>query len=270
MVNKHQFDYGQDILQQQQQQSFYGPLSGTTRVSRYQKKHSLTHPPFWSSSSLYQLLPFTTIHPPKLRAWQFFCTTSVHVLFGLPLGLESSTSYSYISSPSHCLLFAAHAHTIATFFAVFGQDMCCVEVSLLVCTVSQMALTAFTQQSVSSWRLSLSLCVREEHHSMLVTLVMNLPSGKHYRLVLMKSPMFWWVFYCCCYCCCCCCCIIRPHHSTMYVDVVCCYRPSCGLSVTLVSPAKMACCLSWGFGWAQGIMERGHFEGVEGGSCGPL
>jgi len=27
---------------QQQQQSFYGPLSGTTRVSRYQKKHSST------------------------------------------------------------------------------------------------------------------------------------------------------------------------------------------------------------------------------------
>ena len=44
----------------QQQQSFYGPLS-----------------------SLF-----------KLRAWQSFCTTSFHVLFGLPLGLEPSTSYS--------------------------------------------------------------------------------------------------------------------------------------------------------------------------------
>ena len=30
----------------------------------------------------------------KLRAWQCFCTTSLHVLFGLPLGLEPSTSYS--------------------------------------------------------------------------------------------------------------------------------------------------------------------------------
>jgi len=29
--------------QQQQQQLFYGPLSGTTRVSPYQKKHSPTH-----------------------------------------------------------------------------------------------------------------------------------------------------------------------------------------------------------------------------------
>ena len=80
----------------QQQQSFYSPLSVTTRVSWYQKKHSPTqhhdhHPIFisffhlpWSiASSLF-----------KLPAWQSFCTTSLHVLFGLPLGLEPSTSYS--------------------------------------------------------------------------------------------------------------------------------------------------------------------------------
>ena len=30
---------------QQQQQPFYGPLSGTTQVSQYQKKHSPTHQP---------------------------------------------------------------------------------------------------------------------------------------------------------------------------------------------------------------------------------
>ena len=30
----------------------------------------------------------------KLHAWQSFCTTSLHVLFGLPPGLEPSTSYS--------------------------------------------------------------------------------------------------------------------------------------------------------------------------------
>jgi len=45
-----------------QQQSFYGPLSGTNRVSRYQKKHSPTHQPSWSSSNLYQFLPSNTIH----------------------------------------------------------------------------------------------------------------------------------------------------------------------------------------------------------------
>ena len=83
-------------LLQQQQQPFYGPLPGTTRVSRYQKKHSPTHHPDhhpvfisffhlpWSiASSLF-----------KLHAWQSLCTTSLRVLFGLPLGLEPSTSHS--------------------------------------------------------------------------------------------------------------------------------------------------------------------------------
>ena len=78
------------------QQPFYGPLSRTTRVSRYQKKHSPTHHPDhhpifisffhlpWSiASSLF-----------KWHAWQSFCTTSFHVLIGLPLGLEPSTLYS--------------------------------------------------------------------------------------------------------------------------------------------------------------------------------
>ena len=78
----------------QQQRPFYGPLSGTTRVSRYQKKHSPTHHPDhhpifisffhlpWSIASSLFTLP----------SWQSFCTTSFHVLFGLPLGLEPSTS----------------------------------------------------------------------------------------------------------------------------------------------------------------------------------
>jgi len=34
-----------DECQQQQQQPFYGPLPGTIRVCRYQKKHSPTHHP---------------------------------------------------------------------------------------------------------------------------------------------------------------------------------------------------------------------------------
>ena len=58
-------------------QLFNGLLSGTTRVGRYQKKHSPT------ASSLF-----------SLRAWQSSRTTSLQVLFGLPLGLGPSTSYS--------------------------------------------------------------------------------------------------------------------------------------------------------------------------------
>jgi len=57
-------------------------------------------------------------HPPV----QFTCLAlffpNLQVFFGLPLGPAPSTSYSIHSSPYHCLLFAAHAHTIATCFAV--------------------------------------------------------------------------------------------------------------------------------------------------------
>jgi len=60
-------------------QPFYGPLSGTTWVSRYQKKHSSTH-----CSSDYQpsFISFLHLLQPiacflfTLCAWQSFCTTS--------------------------------------------------------------------------------------------------------------------------------------------------------------------------------------------------
>jgi len=80
----------------QQQQSFYGPLSGTTRVRRYQKKHSPTHHPGHHPIfiNFFHLLQSIASSLFKLRAWQSFCTTSLHILFGLPLGLELSTSYS--------------------------------------------------------------------------------------------------------------------------------------------------------------------------------
>ena len=102
-----------------QQQLFYGPLSGTTRVSRYEKKHSPTHHPghhpiFISFFHLPRSIASSLF---KLRAWRSFSTTSFHVLFGLPLGLEPSTSYSIhfftqsVSSfrstcPYHCKLFS--------------------------------------------------------------------------------------------------------------------------------------------------------------------
>jgi len=81
------------IQQQQQQQLYYGPLSGTTR---YQKKHSPTHHPDQHPIfiSFFHLLRSIASSLFKLRGWQSFCTTSFHVLFGLPLDLEPSTSYS--------------------------------------------------------------------------------------------------------------------------------------------------------------------------------
>jgi len=73
-------------------------------------EETLTHPPSWSSSNLYQLLPSTMIHsilPVQITCLAIFCTTFLNVLFGLPLGLEPSTSYSihfFIQSVSsfHC------------------------------------------------------------------------------------------------------------------------------------------------------------------------
>jgi len=47
-----------------------------------------------------------------------FCATSLHVLFGLLLGLEPSTPYSIHFVTNQYLLFAAHAHTITVCFAV--------------------------------------------------------------------------------------------------------------------------------------------------------
>jgi len=71
-------------------------FSGTTRVSQYQKKHSLTpiviisH--LLSASAIYYnpWYPPCSIYVPD----SFFSTISVRVFFGLPLGLASSTSYS--------------------------------------------------------------------------------------------------------------------------------------------------------------------------------
>ena len=54
----------------------------------------------------------------NLHVWRSFSTISLQVFFGLPLGLAPSTSYSIHLFTNHCLLFAAHAHTIATCFAV--------------------------------------------------------------------------------------------------------------------------------------------------------
>ena len=76
---------------------FNGPWSKTTRVGRYQQKHSPTHthPDHWSSFiNLLHLLRSIASSVFSLLAWQSSLTTSLQVLFGLPLGLGPSTSYS--------------------------------------------------------------------------------------------------------------------------------------------------------------------------------
>ena len=70
---------------------------GQPGVGRYQKKHSLahTHPGQRTSFITFLHLQRSTASSLfSLRAWQSSRTTSFQVLFGLPLGLEPSTSYS--------------------------------------------------------------------------------------------------------------------------------------------------------------------------------
>ena len=107
--------YRQQRQQQQQQQQ---QLRGTTWVSQYQKKHSPTHHdhhPVFISFHLPQSIASSLF---KLRAWQFFAQSlSMSSLFYL-LVWSPPPHIPYISSPNQCLLFAAHAHTIASCFAV--------------------------------------------------------------------------------------------------------------------------------------------------------
>jgi len=99
------------------------PLPGTTQVSPEPlPEETFTHSHLsWSSTILYHLPPSATIHsilPVQFMYLTIFCTSFVQVLFGLPLGVEPSISYSIHFSCNHCLLFATHAYTIATCFAV--------------------------------------------------------------------------------------------------------------------------------------------------------
>ena len=78
-------------------------LSGTTRVSWYQKKHSPTHnhrghQSSLSASSIY----YNPWHPPySIHVLQPLSTISLQVFFGLPLGLAPSTSYSIVHTFLH-------------------------------------------------------------------------------------------------------------------------------------------------------------------------
>jgi len=95
-------------------------LSGTTQVSQYQKKHSLTHTHHGHQSSPYLLHPSITIH--GILPVQFMClTVFFHNVdkFSLVYLLAWHPPFHtpYISSPNHCLLFAAHVHTITTYYA---------------------------------------------------------------------------------------------------------------------------------------------------------
>ena len=86
-------------------------------------EETLTHPPSWPSSNLYQLLPSTTIH--SILLVQITCLAIfLHNLFTCLLWSTSWSGalhlifHTCLHPMNQCLLFAAHAYTIATCFAV--------------------------------------------------------------------------------------------------------------------------------------------------------
>jgi len=94
--------------------------SGTTRVGRYQKKHSPTHTHPGHQTSFINFLHLQQSIASSvfsLRAWQSFSTTSLQVLFGLPLGLRPMHFFTQSSSsfrsacPNHCSLFCCNTTT---------------------------------------------------------------------------------------------------------------------------------------------------------------
>jgi len=102
-------------------QPFYSFLNfGTTHVSWTRRNiHPLTpivviNHPLYASSIFYDPWHPRTIYVPDSLFPQSLSKFSLVYL----LAWHSPVHTPYISSPNHCLLFAAHAHTIATCFAV--------------------------------------------------------------------------------------------------------------------------------------------------------
>ena len=95
-------------------QPFNGSFSGTTRVGRYQKKHSPTHN--HPDHQIYfinflHLLRSTASSLFNLHAWQSFWQPRSRSSLVFLLALDPQLHTTCISSPNHHLLFAAHAHT---------------------------------------------------------------------------------------------------------------------------------------------------------------
>jgi len=104
-------------------QPFYGSLDFVRdNPGELVPEETFTHShQSWSSVIPYLLSPSITIH--GILPLQFTCVTvfpqslSKFSLVYL-LAWHPPLHTPYISSPNHCLLLAAHAHTIATCFAV--------------------------------------------------------------------------------------------------------------------------------------------------------
>ena len=116
-------------------QPFNGRWSGTTRVGRYQKKHSPTHthPDHRTSFIIFlHLQRSMASYLFSLRAWQSSRTTSLQVLFGL----GPSTSYSM------------HFFTQSSSF----RSTCPYQRSLFCCRPNTNAMSSIPSLSLLTWK----------------------------------------------------------------------------------------------------------------------
>ena len=119
-------NWSQYILQvnNNQQQPFNGRLSGTTRVGRYQKKHSPAHTHPGQRTSF-----ITFLHLQRSTASALFGLRADSPLeqplsrssLVVPLVLNPQLHTPCISSPNHHHLFAAHAHANAACSAAISM-----------------------------------------------------------------------------------------------------------------------------------------------------
>jgi len=130
----------------QDTQPFNGLWSGTTRVGRYQKKHSPTHThPDQTSFVNFLHLQLSIVSSLfSLRARLSSLTTSLQVL----LVLDPLLHTPCISSPNHHLLFAAHAHTNAACSAAIPM-LCHLYLVSLSAPNSTLSTTTFTRYNTA-------------------------------------------------------------------------------------------------------------------------
>jgi len=160
-------------------------LSGTTRVSRYQKKHSPTHTHHGHQSSLsafsiyynpwqprYSIHVLCSLFPQSLSKFSMVCLLAWHPPLHTP----------YISSPNHYLLFATHAHTIATCFAAVPRLWHLILVSL---STLYLELYLVTSRHTSSYHSH--LCPLKCHLIFLLTGQVSLPCNILFRTQLLYN-----------------------------------------------------------------------------------
>ena len=136
--------------EQQQQQPFNGRLSGTTRVSRYQKKTFTRSHPSWSTYFLYHLSPFATVH--GILFIQLTClTVLLNNLFPGPL---------WSSPRSWTLNFILHAF-LHPIIVTFSQHM---PISTQPVLLQYQAMSSRPSLSLSSLLGSLSFSLTPHIH----------------------------------------------------------------------------------------------------------